>query len=49
MAKKKLHWVSKWDLAEALNKTIDWNNMVKKGNSIKNVCEKQFLMHIHYK
>ena len=28
-AKKKLHWVSKWDLSETLNKTIDWNNMVK--------------------
>ena len=48
-AKKKLHWVSKWDLSETLNKTIDWNNMVKKGNLPKNVCEKQFLMHIHYK
>jgi CDP-glucose 4,6-dehydratase len=47
-AKKKLKWVCKWDLAETLNKAIEWNNMVKKGNTIKKVCEKQFLMHIHY-
>ena len=46
-AKKKLKWLCKWDLIETLNKTIEWNNQVKKGNSAKNVCEKQFLMHIH--
>ena len=45
-AKKKLKWLCKWDLIETLNKTIEWNNQVKKGNSAKNVCEKQFLMHI---
>jgi CDP-glucose 4,6-dehydratase len=46
-AKTKLLWVSKWGFNEALNKTIEWNNLVKKGNSTKIVCEKQFLMHIH--
>jgi CDP-glucose 4,6-dehydratase len=46
-AKKKLKWLCKWNLAETLNKTIEWNNKVKKGNSAKIVCEKQFLMHIH--
>ena len=48
-AKKKLQWVSKWSFYEALNKTIEWNNLVKKENSTKIVCEKQFLMHIHNK
>ena len=48
-AKKKLKWVCKWNLVETLNKTIEWNNLVNKGNSAKNVCEKQFLMHIHSK
>jgi CDP-glucose 4,6-dehydratase len=46
-AKKKLKWLCKWSLAKTLNETIEWNNQVKKGNSAKNVCEKQFLMHIH--
>ena len=46
-AKKYLKWTSKWSLVEALNKTIEWNNLVKKGTSAKIVCEKQFLMHIH--
>ena len=45
-AKKKLKWFCKWSLIETLNKTIEWNNQVKKGNSAKIVCEKQFLMHI---
>ena len=46
-AKKYLKWTPKWGLVEALNKTIEWNNLVKKGTSAKIVCEKQFLMHIH--
>jgi len=46
-AKKKLKWISRWNLFEALNKTIEWNNLVKKGTSVKIVCEKQFLMHIN--
>ena len=46
-ARKKLKWLCKWGLAETLNKTIEWNKQVKKGNSVKIVCEKQFLMHIH--
>ena len=45
-AKKKLKWFCKWSLIETLNKTIEWNIQVKKGNSAKIVCEKQFLMHI---
>ena len=46
-ARKKLKWFCKWSLIETLNKTIEWNNLVEKGNSAKIVCEKQFLMHIH--
>jgi CDP-glucose 4,6-dehydratase len=46
-ARKKLKWLCKWSLIKTLNETIEWNNLVKKGNSAKNVCEKQFLMHIH--
>ena len=45
-ARKKLKWFCKWSLIETLNKTIEWNNLVEKGNSAKIVCEKQFLMHI---
>ena len=48
-AKKKLKWVCKWNIAETLNKTIEWNSLVNKGNSAKIVCEKHFLMHIHSK
>ena len=46
-AKKKLKWLCKSDVIETLDKTIESNSQVKKGNSAKNVCEKQFLMHIH--
>ena len=48
-AKKKLNWVSKWNLSESLAKTLEWNNNTKKGASAKNMCERQFLMHIKKK
>jgi len=48
-AKKKLNWVSKWNLSESLAKTLEWNSDTKKGASSKNRCERQFLMHINKK
>jgi len=48
-AKKKLKWVSKWNLNESLKKTIEWNASVKKGISPRDLCEKQFLMYIKKK
>jgi CDP-glucose 4,6-dehydratase len=46
-AKKKLNWSSKWNLSESLKKTIEWNKIMKKGVSAKNICEQQFLMYIN--
>ena len=48
-AKNKLHWVSKWNLSESLAKTLEWNSNTRKGTSPKNMCERQFLMHINKK
>ena len=48
-AQKKLKWVSKWNLTESLNKTIEWNRLVNKGISPRELCEKQFLMYINKK
>ena len=42
-AKNLLGWVSKWSINESLNKTIEWNNLVIRGKSVKNICENQFL------
>jgi CDP-glucose 4,6-dehydratase len=46
-AKKKLNWVSRWNLAETLTKTLEWNTGVKKGISAKNMCERQFLIYVN--
>ncbi len=48
-AKKILKWSSKWSLSETLNKTLEWNKLVKKGVSPKYICEQQFLMYINKK
>ena len=48
-AKKKLTWISKLNLSESLKKTMEWNRLVNEGLSIKNICEKQFLMYINKK
>ena len=48
-AKKELKWSSKWNLNESLKKTIEWNTFAKKGSSIRDLCEKQFLMYINKK
>jgi len=48
-AMKELKWISKWDLNKSLKKTIEWNNLFKKGVSSRNLCEKQFLMYIKNK
>ena len=47
--KKILGWFTKLSINEALNKTIEWNNLVIKGKSVKNVCENQFLAFIKKK
>ena len=48
-AEKELKWISRWNLTEAINKTIEWNNLIKNGASEKIICEKQFLIHIRNK
>ena len=48
-SKRKLKWLSKWNLKETLDKIIEWNFLVNKGISVKKVCEKQFLMYINKK
>ena len=48
-AKKKLNWTSKLSLDESLKFTIDWNRNIKKQQSIKSICERQFLMYINKK
>ena len=48
-AKKKLNWVSKWNLNQSLKKTLEWNLLVNKGHSVREVCEKQFLMYVNKK
>ena len=48
-AKNKLKWVSKWSLNQSLKETVEWNTLVNKGVSAKNICEKQFLMHVNLK
>jgi len=48
-AKNKLNWVSKWNLSESLAKTLEWNSDTRKGTPLKNMCERQFLMHINKK
>jgi len=46
-ARKKLNWISKWNLIESLKKTLEWNKNSKKGISAKDICERQFLMYIN--
>ena len=48
-AKKILKWHMKWDLNNTLKKTIEWNNLVKKGKSVKSVCESQILSYLKTK
>ena len=48
-AKKVLGWSSKLSIKDTLNKTIEWNNLVKKGNSVKKICEDQFVANLKMK
>jgi CDP-glucose 4,6-dehydratase len=48
-AKNNLKWISKWNLNQSLENTIDWNSGTKNGTSSKNMCERQFLMYINKK
>ena len=45
-AKKVLRWSSKSSINDTLNKTIEWNNLLKKGISVKKICEDQFLTNL---
>lgn len=45
-AKKVLRWSSKSSINDTLNKTIEWNNLLKKGISVKKICEDQFLINL---
>ena len=38
--------MGKWNLKQALEKTMEWNDLVKNGSSVKNVCVNQFLEYI---
>ncbi len=46
-AKIKLGWTCKWNLSEALRRTIEWNRSIKKKVSPENMCVQQFLMYIN--
>lgn len=48
-AKKILGWFTKWTVNDALNKTIEWNNLVKKGVLPKNICEDQLMCYLNKK
>ena len=48
-AKKKLSWFSKWNLAQSLEKTLEWNKNTKNGISAKDMCERQFLLYLNKK
>ena len=48
-ARKKLNWLSKWNLAQSLEKTLEWNKDTKNGVSAKEMCERQFLMYLNKK
>ena len=48
-SKKNLDWVPKWNLFKSIEKTINWNDNIKKGFSAKSICEQQFLMYINKK
>ena len=48
-ARKKLNWLSKWNLAQSLEKTLEWNKDTKNGISAKDICERQFLMYLNKK
>jgi hypothetical protein len=48
-ARKKLNWLSKWNLNESLKQTLEWNSSIKKGDQAREICEKQFLNYINKK
>jgi len=48
-AKKKLNWVSKWNLTETLKQTLAWNRFLKNGDHARKICEKQLLNYIDKK
>ena len=48
-AKKFLGWIAEWSINDSLDKTIEWNNLIKKGMSAKDICEDQFLSYLKTK
>lgn len=46
-SKKMLKWSPLWNLDYTLKMILDWNTMINKGYSAKEVCKKQFLMYIN--
>ena len=48
-ARKLLGWITEWSINDSLDKTIEWNNLIKKGMSAKYICEDQFLSYLKTK
>ncbi len=48
-SKRKLDWVCKWNLSDALIRTIEWNRSFKNKVSPEKMCVQQFLMYINNK
>ena len=46
---KEENWLSKWNLTQSLEKTLEWNKGTKNGISAKDICERQFLMYLNKK
>jgi CDP-glucose 4,6-dehydratase len=46
-AQEKLKWTGRWNLDYTLQKTLEWNGLVKEGKSAKDVCVNQFLEYIN--
>ena len=45
-AKKFLKWKPKWDLNKSLINVIEWNDIYKKKNNAKEICEKQIINYL---
>ena len=48
-SEKKLNWICKWNLSDALKQTIEWNRSIRQGVSPEKKCVQQFLMYINNK
>lgn len=41
LAKKELNWLPRWTIDQALQKTVEWNQMRLKGDNVQQICIKQ--------